>query len=159
MDEISFWLGLLLAIPLAIAANLLTPQIQSWLDERNKNKALARTKDLQTEYELIKSYKTSREDFREYLLWIVIRTTYIGSLIGIFAGLAFGIPNLFDIVGNYDRGWEIVRSIFFIGGQALSILGALLVVNICNNALQVYLKVKNFEAYEISVQRNLSRHS
>jgi hypothetical protein len=154
--DAGLWIGLLLSIPISILVNLFTPKIQAWLDSRNRKRSLIRTKYLQQEYEQVRYYRENRGEFREYLIWIVIRTTFVGSLVGIFAAFVFVIPNFFEILNLEYEQTRIIRHVLYIAGQLISLIGALLIVNICSNALKVYFRVRDFDIYEESVKKNLS---
>jgi hypothetical protein len=151
-----FWIGLLLSIPISILANLFTPRIQVWLDSRNKKRALARTKNLQREYDQTRKYRENRGEFREYMLWVVIRATFVGALTGILTSLAYMIANFYQFSVIDSMGSFRFSSLLFVAAQFLSLIGTLLVVNICSSALKVYYRVKNFEIYEESAKKNLA---
>jgi hypothetical protein len=53
---VTFMLGLVLAIPLSIIANIYTPKVQQILDQRSKERALRRSKDMELEYQKVKAY-------------------------------------------------------------------------------------------------------
>jgi hypothetical protein len=157
MKDTGLWIGLLLSIPLSILANVFTPGIQRWLDARSRGRALARTKNLEIEYEQVKRYREKREEFHEYLLWTVIRTTFVGALAGIVAGLTVVIPTIFTPEWFFPARLfvaGIARSILYATGQVVSVAGALLIINICRTALGTYYKVSHYDEYEASVQIN-----
>ncbi len=155
----AFWIGLLFSIPLSIFANLVTPRVQRWWDSKSEQRASARTKDLRAEYQQVKLFRSSRDEFHEFLLWVIIRTTFVGAVLGIVAGIAFLIPEVFDSVWiGYDTtmGLRVFRSTFYVISQTISIIGTLLIVNICKNALSIYSKVRAFDEYEASVREYIS---
>ena len=153
--ETGFWLGLLFSIPISILANLFTPTVQAWLDARNRKRSLERTKNLQQEYYQVKQFREDRSEFREYLIWIVIRTTFVGSLVGILASFVFAVPSFFDILDLDYEQTRVVRNLLYAAGQFVSLVGGLLIVNLCSSALKVYYRVKNFEAYEESINQHV----
>jgi hypothetical protein len=52
INLLGFVIGLIVAVPLAIAANLLTPRTQNWLSTRSRKKLQARIRDLQVELKI-----------------------------------------------------------------------------------------------------------
>lgn len=156
MKDYGLWIGLLLSLPLSILANILTPKFQSWFDSRNRKKSLQKNRNLQAEYEKVVKFKNDRQSFHEYLFWVVIRTTLIGSLLGVFAGIIFAIPNIFDILEIPYSEIDFIRNTLYALGQSMSVIGALMIVNTCSTALRNYYKVKNFDEYEKFVKENIS---
>ena len=86
-----FWIGLLVSIPIAIATNLVTPKIQRWLDRNNKRKALEKTKNLLAEFNEVEIYRNNPHEFTQYLIYVGIKITFIGSLVGIIVALPYMI--------------------------------------------------------------------
>lgn len=145
-----FWIGLLLSIPIAIATNLATPRIQKWLEVSSKKRAVEKTKDLQEEYQRILVYVNNPDEFTSYLLFVVIRTTLIGSVVGIISGLAY-------VAGQLSSSLFYVYEIsgfIYAAAQIISIIGALMIVNICRTAASTWYKVKNFDRYQQTVRES-----
>ena len=138
--DFGFWIGLAVSIPLAIIANLMSPKIQIWIDNRSKIGTLKKTKRLKEDYLKAKYYIEHRDEFREYLLFIIIRTTYIAFIVGIISGFGALSPELI-------RPYSIGSAVYSIA-QMFSIFGALAIVRICSLAIRNYNKIKNFKDYE-----------
>jgi hypothetical protein len=148
-----FWIGILLSIPIGIATSLITPWIQRKIDEQDKRRSLAATGRLVQEYERIRAFRSDPHEFTQYLVQVVIRTTFTGALVAVFAGLmvALGqatIPLRRSIAFDVD----FVRTAIFILAQFVSLLGSLLIINICRPALRAWTKLKNFDEYSASVE-------
>jgi hypothetical protein len=137
MGDVNLWLSLLLAIPLSILANIVTPFVQRWLDKFNEKRVLERTKGLQKEYEQVKHFAEDRSEFKEYLLWVVIRTTLVGSLVGIFSQALNAVGNILYVGG-----------ILYAISQVIGIIGSIMVINLCSDALKIYSKVQRFDEYQ-----------
>ncbi len=144
--DLGFWIGLALAIPLSVLANLLTPAAQRWFDRRNQARLARHAGDLREEYELIRSFVRDRSRLNSFLLAAVIRSTLIGSLVGIITGMVFaaasiaylgGIPNAF--------------------GQVLAVIGAIMVVRISSDGLRAWAKVKTSQPTRPRWRVNLGR--
>ena len=58
--DTGFWIGILLAVPLAIVANLLTPKVQSWLAARGATKIAKRHDKLRAEYKKVCELKDDK---------------------------------------------------------------------------------------------------
>ena len=141
--DIWFWLGLALAIPLSILANIYTPRVQSYLDERRERISSKRFEKVKKEFEEIKYYFENKSELRNEMLAVMIRTTYILSLVGIISGLA-NIPS-FQI--DYDK--QLLYTLFAVLPLFISIIGALVIVKICSDAMKLYSKVKGFKKLEV----------
>jgi hypothetical protein len=64
-----FWLGLILGIPLAIVANIITRPVQNYLDSRIRSRALRRAREERRYTEEAKRYRKHPEDFYAFLLY------------------------------------------------------------------------------------------
>jgi hypothetical protein len=144
--DINLWISIAVAIPLAIIANLATPKIQAWFDKREKKKSLKRTKQIKTEYLEIKPFYEDRALFREYMLWIVIKATFIGSMVSILAAIFVMFPIIME-----QFIFDMIRNVFISIAQFISLTGALMIVNICGKALRIYTKIQNYEEYKNAV--------
>ena len=145
-----FWVGLLLSIPMAIAANLVTPKIQRWLETSSKRRAIEKTNDLQAEYQRISDYVNNPHEFTSYLLFVIIRTTLIGSVVGIIVSLAYAAAQLSSTF--YYR--SNLGGLIYASAQIISIIGALMIVNTCRVAASTWYKVKNFDRYQQTVRES-----
>jgi hypothetical protein len=140
-----FLLGLLAAIPLAVGANLLTPRVGEMFagtstkrKERFERRAAAWQDD-------ISQLRSEPIRLTHFLLVQVPRATLLGSIGGLIASqflfLGFG------------------GSVFSLVGQLVSVFTALLVVNICLNALRVWRDVSEHtaETSAANQQRSIDR--
>jgi hypothetical protein len=142
-----FWLGLILGIPLAILANILTRPVQSRLDSRIRSRALRRVRDTQREYEEAKRYREHREEFYEFMLrslvWMV---TWTGSMI---LGLStFLLVYLADLRHLSEELRLIVGSIVLL----CVAVSAFMVRSWRSRALNTAYRVRNFPEYESRVK-------
>ncbi|EIU6827838.1 hypothetical protein L5176_004434 [Vibrio parahaemolyticus] len=146
--DINLWISILFAIPLAIVANIFTPKVQSWLESRGKKRSKARVTQLKTELEQLKYYKANPELFTQYLLGVVIKTTFVGSIIGIIAALAYMITRVAkDFFYVYDYLYiDVLEVVLQFSSQIVSMFGAVIIINICGNALRVMHSMKNYIA-------------
>jgi len=149
-----FWVGIFLSIPIGILTSLITPWIQRKLDESGKQRALTQSKNIKAELTIITQYKNDPTSFSQYLLHIIIRTTFIGSVIGIVSGVLFAFGQLLNglrssMIMPLDLGAvEIIRNMIFFCGQLVVLMGAIMIVNTCRPALSKWTKVHNFDEFQ-----------
>lgn len=150
MNELGFWVGLAVSIPLSILANILTPRFQRALDARSQQRAVRRTNELRRELDRVRGLAADTAAFHSYLLWIVLRTTLVGSLVAIIAGLAFMLPTLARATGGmmqstmFDIGYAV--------GQGITLFGSLTIVNMCREGLRTYYRVKDLDSFSAQIE-------
>lgn len=156
-DRTTFWLGLLLAIPLSILANLLTTPVQNAIARYNDERARQRVVQLQAEYKRIELLYGNRSDFHEYLLSVIINTAFVTSLTASMSYLLFMSVGVLHRLGpktlRLKRLLDVLRELFQGLGFAVLLVGSLLVVNISKEALRTYYNVRNFDSYKQSVPK------
>jgi len=128
----TFWIGLALAIPLAIIGNLLTPWVQSWVARRSEAAAAKRERITAAQRARIEHYVAQPERLYIYLLSVLLATTLLTSLCGILAGAFF-------IAGTFEQN----NSLFYGGGQAIVIAGGVGVATLCVDAMRVISRVRS----------------
>lgn len=158
MNISDFWLGLLLAIPIGIFSNLITPRLQKLLDRFNHKRAIGRKTDLQKEYEKIKYFAENREAYREYLLVVVIKTTFISAFASCIITIYFAFSELttFAIDSYNINDYFSPSRLRFIISYVVSLCSSLLIFNIASSALKIRSKVNNFVEYEKAVNQSLA---
>ena len=149
-----FWIGVLLSIPIGIATSLITPWIQRKIDEQDKRRSLAATGRVVQEYERIRAFRADPHEFTQYLVQVVIRTTFTGAFVAVFAGLMVALGQAtIPLRSAFNVDYvDFVRTAIFILAQFVSLLGSLLIINICRPALRAWTKLKNFDEYSASVE-------
>jgi hypothetical protein len=147
-----FWLGLILAIPLAIMGNISTRPIQNYLDSRIRSRALRRARSMRFDYAEAKQYRQHREEFYEFILESIIRlvagvlalTTGVGAflllLLGIFPHV--GISGVLYSSAAYLAALTII--FFAIGG-----------LRYANDVMKIAYRVRHFSEYESRVKPTL----
>lgn len=143
-----FWLGLLLSVPLSIAANVVSPAVQRWVERFSQTRAQARQDKIEEEERRAKEFVADRGRFREYLLFTMIKLYLTGALISLFAGLFFVAPTLFQAIQpqlSRDIPYHLaalIRGVLLATGQAASVIGSIVILNLCKAAVSMYYKVK-----------------
>jgi phosphate uptake regulator len=157
-------LSLILAIPIGIAANLLTPKFQKWVEQRSEKGRKQTQIKVQAEYERISNYKSNLSDFYIFLLVVSLKITFIYALSSIFSTVINMLPNALDVFANVtnnsglDRG-SYSNSIFQVTrvmDSLIRLMLTLLVFNYCKDALNVASKVVNFDKYTDSIKIDTS---
>ena len=154
------WLGALISVPIGIATGLAVTPVQKWLEDRGKTKALVHSRDTQHQYAAVLFYRMHSDLFTQYLLRVVILTTFTGSAVGILAGFFFAFANLSGAVLNAAPGYSSrVYTIFIqsvsILGQMTAIVGSILIIRYCRPALKLWQQVRYFEDYAKTIPSEL----
>jgi len=142
--ELSFLVGLVLAIPLAVVANLITPRVQGWIDKRSRRAMQKKSFRLQEEYLRIAQLRSTREGLSEHLLTVLLRVALVGALFGVVTSAVYALGYLFQM-----------QYAFVAAAQVFAILGSLIVLGICTTAFKEHAKVKNFVEYRDFVEKEL----
>lgn len=142
------WLSVALAIPLAIAANIITPKVQRWLESRafkgKEQKAAKQAKQRQAQLESMKAEleetKALYADKTKLIhlnLIALLRVTLYGAL-----GTLYG--TIFGFVGEISNWTEAAR----LGAQATTLIVAMLIYFTCSKALRLSIRVSHFSSYK-----------
>src|SRR4051812_20601475 len=127
----SFWVGIALAIPLAIVANLLTPKAQAYLDRRNTTKAALRRAAAERDEQEVRNLARNPEALKEEMLAALLRLAYIAALFGLLAS----VPSLAGVaMQSAPINYRVVNVLFIIGA-AFGLIGTLTSLNIARRAL------------------------
>ena len=140
----SFWLGISAAIPLSIAANLLTPKIQQKLARRNAVLAAERSSELREELASIERLTSEPGRLQTFLLESVLLITLLTSGFGVFSGSLFAMSSFFG------------ASVLFTSlGQLVAIIGGVMVMKECLTALRKSQNARNIEKFREKVESQL----
>ena len=138
----NWWISILLAIPIGILANVLTPAIQDKYSKYSENAAIKRIERIKTEYTAAKYYSENREEFSIYMSSVIIKMTMIGTIttiaVAFFTFAQSFINRLRKVKLNFTQ-WIYSVIILFV---------AISIYSIAREALREYDNVKNFKEYE-----------
>jgi hypothetical protein len=154
----SWWLALLLAVPLSVAANLITPYIQDWLSLRNEGLALDRITELKTEYLKVERYASNPELLNTYLISLVLESALYLSFVMIInhiTGFLVGIgqPLIYaHLKSGVTSKWRLILYALRPLHTSVAIIGLLLILNLCKEGLSTYSKVQQFETYKAKIE-------
>lgn len=152
----SWWLAVLLAVPLSIMANLLTPPIHNWLSDRSTEQAIERLTDLEKEYSEVSKYASNKPAFNSYLLSVVIKSALYLAFIMIINRLLSYAASFIDAPEsalNKNKTFLTLHTLYAL----ISIVGLLLIFNLCNSAQKMYDNVEQYGNYSMSVKSEISR--
>jgi len=142
--DTGFWLGIIFAVPLAIVANLLTPRIQGWLASRGETKLAQRHSKLRSEYERVRELKKDHLALNSFLITAVLEATFVSSCVGIVVGMIFGVKFLVGL-----------GAVFVAAGQFFAASGAVVVAQICIEAIRISNRTRKFQEYKQRVEQEL----
>lgn len=152
MKELAFFiLPLILAIPIGIFSNLLTPHIKNWWAKSSAGRARKRLVKINAEYEKVSRYFHSKEDLIIYIsitaLESLLRfgTGFLAPLVVDLYSSMFPKIRLFESeLNNYYFLLFILSLSYFFCGRAIYNIFA------CSNIAR---KVMDFEKYEQKVNK------
>lgn len=146
------WISVALAIPLAIAANLVTPKAQRWLDERaskGKERKTAEGKKKRAEQlailqkEMIEVEALSQDSAKQTNQNFValLKVAALGAFASIYGGI-------FAVLGEVGRWDGFLGLIGRLGGQVIALMTGTLIFMTCSKALRMNRRVNEFEKYK-----------
>ena len=155
--SIDLWISVLLAIPLAIIANLATPHLRIWIDQkaehgrrRKREKTVKQKrktiKELKETVAVIEELVTDRSKYREFLLETLVRVALYGAIGGIIGGIAntvFIFSN--QLANNITQRFLVMALASF--SQLAALLVAILIFRACSDGLSTIRRVKNFNDF------------
>lgn len=158
---VTFLIGLALAIPLSILANLATPRVQKWLNDRPRVSVQKKFATLQAELDeliMINAHK-DRYIFKslESILLLLISITIFGlTSILLITPLVYGI--YLKLTGGGDLiNSNISAGIYFVAVVCV-FLAALIVAIFTRNAtkmLSILSKIEDHDTYIINIEKRM----
>jgi hypothetical protein len=157
-----FFLGLALSVPFSIISNIYTPRVQSWIANHSNSRAQKRLNLLADELHELNGLAQYREVLNARLISDVLRVTLVTAITAIASGIFFAIAN--GLTGPDGPrlvqlfGYKVtVTSIFATSGTVVGILGSVVVVIICLNALRLRQKVYSLKEYGTEVVAEMDK--
>ena len=142
------WYGALLSIPIGIGTALATPWLQRQLDKYSKSRALTRTKKAQEDFSRVKFFVDNPHLFTQYLVYTAVRVLFITAVVAAFSAA----PSL---IAQFSEPLHVLiyplQSILYGISQFISLIGSIMIVNICRPALLYWQRTKNFEEYSRAI--------
>ena len=150
----AFYLGLLGAIPLAIAANLLTPKAQKFLEARAEASKRTRVELLDRRIESARRLQRAGLTPTDLLIDAVITATWIGSIGGVAASLCFTAVSVSaafpsQITAIQLRWGVTLWPIFQISGTIMGAITGLIVLNVLRRGRRLSSDLREVEKLEL----------
>lgn len=142
--DYTFWLGLALAIPLAVVANIFTPKIQQWLASFSQSRAQKRIAYLSSVLEEYKELGSSPEKHHTFLLESILLITLLTSFFAVISGLLFAFSS-----------FHSERVIVFFMAQLVSALGAATICKECFSTIIKSKRAKQISKYQEEIEKEL----
>jgi H+/gluconate symporter-like permease len=142
----TFWLGLALAIPLSIIANIFTPKLQQSFAKHSQSKAKKRIAYLQEIIEEHKDLGSSPEKLHTFLLESILLITLLTSVFAAISGSIFALSSI--IPDN---------RIISLLGQLVSAFGAATISKECFSTLIKSKRAKRFTQYQEEIEKEISQ--
>ena len=142
MNEINWLISLLVAIPLSIAGNLLTPLFQNWKSRKSQSAARQRLKVVEKELEQATRLYADPGQLNTYLLVSLLAVIVLFSLPNVFGGL---FSMLFVFQWPVDS--NLARMISAASGMFSALFNLMAIVR-ATQAITLYQRVRDFTKYE-----------
>lgn len=159
--KIDLWITILLAIPLSIAGNILTPKITAWYEkhsnkskkiklEKSRSRKIDQLDKLKKERDKITQYKNDKHYFNQLLLVTIIKVSLTAAMT-----VMYGV-----IILLIDKAPRIPEPLLTIASILLSLvimISCLSIMKLCNDALSMHKKIKNFPDYDKSMTQAIAK--
>ncbi len=178
---VTFVLGLMLSVPLAVVANLVTPHVKNVIARRSKRRARNRAEVLRLELARVDRYVQEPHTFNQHLLGVVLATTAVTAVSTFIAGTSFTVAELlgfqeeleeteevevgealreddFDadsVVGSVGYDW-VPAELLYLAGPIVGTVGALIVTLLAMNARRLLRRVNDYDDYRSSAEAVLA---
>ncbi|MCC3798619.1 hypothetical protein ACXHQL_24515 [Vibrio parahaemolyticus] len=149
--SIEFWLGTALAIPMSIAATILAPKFQDYIDKRSSKASEKRAKTIKKELEDITAYKKDASLFYVYLLEAGIKIAFYSAIFGLFSGLLFMGASMVGTLSYKGYDFYLLVSAINSVGQGVVVFGTLIIISISTKAIRVINRYRNYEKFKNEV--------
>lgn len=155
--SVDLWVSVALAIPLAIVANLATPKLQKWLDERSSiGRERKSEKEQKKKLIQLAQLKAELKGIEELISTPAILTNQnLNALLKIALYSAFGTlyGSMFTLLGEVGR-WDGISGVLGrVGAQITALFVAMLVFYIAMKAIKTNNRVNNFEKYKEQTEK------
>ncbi|EPH3099971.1 hypothetical protein RG265_001153 [Providencia stuartii] len=159
--KIDLWISILLAIPLSIVSNMLTPKITAWYEKlANKNKKIKLEKSisrkikqlnkLENEYKKITQYRNDKHYFNQLLLVTIIKVSLAAAM-----ATMYGVIILLTEKAPYLP--TPILTLTSILMALVIMISCLSIMKLCNDVLNMYKKIKNFPDYEENITNAITK--
>lgn len=150
-DVIYYILPLVLAVPIGVISNLITPYIKNWWAKSSVKRARKRIDKLNLEFEKISQYFNSKEDLIIYVS-VTVLETLVRFLISSFASIIFVI---FTTAFPNEKVFESDSSnlLLFLFAFLISYSFGVFAVFKAFKCSMITYKVIGFEKYKLRLEK------
>ncbi len=152
MNEINWLVSLLVAIPLSIAGNLLTPLFQNWKASKSKTWAAARLCVVEREFKQASRLAADNGKLNTFLLVSLISIIVLFALPSVFGGFASALFAFPEAMGDTF----LLRLVGGTSGMGSALFNLMAIIR-ATQALTVYRRVRNYAEYENETNALLER--
>lgn len=150
--SVDLWVSVALAIPLAIIANLATPKLQKWLDERSsigkERKAEEEQKKKIIPLEQLKAELKGIEELIANPAKLINQNLTALLKIALYSAFGTLYGSMFVLLGEVGQ-WDGISGILGrIGAQITALFVAMLVFYIAMKAIRTNNRVNKYEQYK-----------
>lgn len=149
---IDLWISVALAIPLAIIANIFTPRVQRWLDNRvsqvKQRKAAEQSQarkaqlvQLEKELAEAEALLSDKANLTHHYLDALLKVAFYGAFGSIYASIFTFVGEL----GRWDGPFGLVGRL---GAQVVALFVAMIIFLTCSKAAKAAKRAKNFSPYK-----------
>ena len=140
MNEVNWLVSLLVAIPLSIAGNLLTPRFQNWRSRKSRTSALRRLATVEKELKQAERLASNPSYLNSYLLVSLLAVLVLFSISNVINGF---FTVLFTAPAPTGRLAILVGAI---SGMANALFNLMAVIR-ASQAMTVYQRVQDYKNY------------
>ena len=142
MNEINWLVSLLVAIPLSIAGNLLTPAFLNWRARRSKTAATKRLEVISRDYAQIQRFATDPMQLNTYLLLALLSSLLLFAIPAAIAGFS----SMFRVI-RPGASSQAVSVLTFVAGFTSATLNLNAVIMIART-ISICQKARNFSRHQ-----------
>lgn len=146
-----FILSVLLAIPMGVIANLITPHIKNWWAKSSAFRAEKRLGKIESEHSKILFYNENKQDLIIYISKTILQSLTRLAISGLTPLFIILVNSMFPDVRLFDTESENYIALIFTLSISYTFFGIAFVKSIqCANIIQ---KVVNFDSYQIKTDQ------
>jgi hypothetical protein len=150
LGKVEIWISVLLAIPVGIAVNLVTPAIQKSWERRSDsyrkvkletraNKKREQMTALRAQLRQICTYHREPARLNTYILVQLIKLAFISS----FATIYVGVLSVLQFIGL----GSFLNQLLGLLAQVVILFSAFFIFGLCKRVMENYRRVRNFSRY------------
>jgi len=144
--SLQFLFGLAFAIPLGIAANLLTPRIKGLLDKTTQAGQQRRAKQAAKENQLISTLTKDSAAYHSYILQAVINIIFVISIALVLGGMIVLLRYVAEILGMDAQLPEWWDAVYTVGLYVDILVSSIVIFDYCKETRDVIERVKESSA-------------